>query len=463
MKKKRLFSALLAAALTLSLVACGSSEKEAAPAESTPPPAPSGPDDVDLKKLAADYNGEIKLTLWGTNSIGEDISSRGFLLNQMAQDYASQFDNVSIEYVYQGGYDAVSEKVMAGAAAKDLPTMFMTEEDMVKGFGSIAADLNDYVPSTAIKNYSPGLLVSMIDTEGRLLGAPFARSLPVLHANKELLEQAGWKVEDIKTNDDLFACAKDVTDKTGAYGFCAFWDTDAWHWESAIYADGGSVLTEDGSAPAIGADYDYVGAKFVNRIKEGLLAGYVANPYGTPKPNDTRSDMLAKGEVALTLSSSSSISKRGKAMTENGYTLVSAIQPAGEGGYSIASGGSNWVITESSSYEEKMIAGGFLAYLAEDDNVCSMTLNCGNMVITESAKDRDEVKQLLEKEPYYQAVFDSVPYLHARANTPFWTEMYTYAVDKLDQFTIYPAETDVEAMIDDIAVKFQQIIDNNTW
>ena len=48
-------------------------------------------------------------------------------------------------------------------------------------------------------------------------------------------------------------------------------------------------------------------------------------------------------------------------------------------------------------------------------------------------------------------------------NTPYWSEMYNYAFDKLEQFTLFPENTDVEKMIDDIEAKFKQIIQDNAW
>lgn len=110
-----------------------------------------------------------------------------------------------------------------------------------------------------------------------------------------------------------------------------------------------------------------------------------------------------------------------------------------------------------------MIAGGFLAYLAQDDNIVENAELTGSMMITESALVSDGGKKLLAEKPYFQAIYDSVPYLHARPNTPYWTEMYTYAVDKLEQFTLNYATTDVNSMIDDIETKFQSIIDDNAW
>jgi ABC-type glycerol-3-phosphate transport system substrate-binding protein len=224
---KKVFAILLALTVLLSLAACGGaaetpteSPAKSSAESSTQSPAEEvkGPDNVDLKELAANYNGEIHIEIWGKDSVGKDESSRGYLISKIAEEFSAMYDNVSIEYIYQGSYDEVAEKIMAAAAANDLPTMFLTEELMVRGFESIAADLRKYIPSTTIEDYQQGLLASMIGQNGELLGAPFARSLPVLYVNKELLEKAGWNGADIKTNEDMFQCARDVKEATGAYG-----------------------------------------------------------------------------------------------------------------------------------------------------------------------------------------------------------------------------------------------------
>lgn len=455
---KKLFTILLCMAITFSLVACGSNG-----GGDSGDKGKLNPDNVDLQKMAAEYDGNIEVTLWGKDKVGDDETSRGYLFDQMAKEYSAKFKNVTINYVYQGDYSELAEKVMAAAAAKDLPTGFLTEEAMVKGFSDIAVDLRNYVPSKTIANYQQGLLVTITTEDGALLATPCARSLPVLYVNKELLAQAGWKGEDIKTNEDMMKCAKDVKDKTGKYGLCCFWDTDIWHWESAVYADGGAILSKDGQTVTIGKDYDYVGSKYLSMVKQGLIDGYIMSPYGTPKPGDTRDNAFCSGEAAMMLVSCNSMPKRQSKMAEAGYTMETYVQPAGEGGVHIASGGSNWVLCNTASYEQLMIAAGYLAYIAEDAQVLRITKGTGSMMITTSALNSDEGKAMIAEHPYYQAIYDSVPYLHERANTPYWTEMYTYAADKLNTFTLNPKDTDVNKLVDEISDKFQQIIKDNNW
>lgn len=462
---KRYLSILLALFIVFTLAACGAKTESSSvsASESSSEAQDKTADAVDLKQMAADYDGEIHVVIWGKDSIKEEAKSRGYNFVQMAAEYSSQFDNVTVEYVYQGGYDEVAEKIMASAAAGTLPTMFMAEESRVKGFSGVAESLNDYVPSATIANYQQGLLVTMYDDEGNLLGAPCARSLPVLYVNKELLAEAGWNGADIKTVDDMLQCAKDVHDKTGEAGMCIFWDSDCWHWESAVYADGGQILSDDGKTVTFGKDNDYIGAKYLEKVQKGLIDGYIVSPYGTPEPGDTRDDMFCSGKVGLMLVSCNSMPGRATRLAESGYTMETYVQPAGDGGIHIASGGSNWVICNTASYEEKMIAGGFIAYMAEDAQVLRISQNTGSMMITTSAVASDGGKDLLTQYPYMQSIYDSIPYLHQRVNSPYWAEMYTYGADKLAQFSLNPSTTDVKAMIDDMALKFQQIIEDNAW
>ena len=420
-------------------------------------------DAVDLKELDASLTQDITILIWSKDSVGEKDTSRGKWFNQMAEELSAQFEHVKYEYIYQGGYSETNAKVMTAAVAGELPHIWLTEESTVRGFAAIAADLNVWMPSATIDDYMDGLLSDSLHDGDRLIGAPAARSLPVLVVNNELLAEAGWTGDMIKTNDDMFQCAKDVYEKTGKPGFGAFWDTDLWHWESAVYADGGQILTDDGSAPAFGKDYDYVGAKYLLRIQEGLLEGYVSQYYDQADPEDAVTLALVQGDVAMELRSCNSMPKRFSAAAENGYTLSTWVQPAGEGGIHITGGGSNWMMAEDKPDTEKLFAGAYLAYLAQQENVMTITSKTGSMMITESAYNSEAGQQLLVDFPGHQATYDSIPYLHARPNTPYWAEMYTYGIDKVEQFTLMPDKTDVYALIDDLELKFQQIIDDNEW
>ncbi len=417
----------------------------------------------ELKALDAALTEDIHIEIWGKDGTSSE-NSRGTIFTNFADEFSAMFDHVTIEYIHQGSYDDVRTKVMAASVAGDLPGIWMAEESTVKSFAAIAADLKQWVPEETVNDYLPGLLSSSLYDGDRLIGAPAARSNPVMFVNNEVLAAAGWTGDMIKTNDDLFQCAKDIYEKTGKAGLAAWWDTDLWHWESEIYADGGQVLTDDGSAPAFGKDYDYVGAKYALRIQEGLKEGYVVSYYTEPKPYDSITLNLTSGELGIALISSNSMKSRYKAAAENGYTLSVYVQPAGEAGVpSVTGGGSCWVLADSASDTEKTFAGGWLSYIASVDKIVERTSRNGDMMVTQSALNSEGGKALIEEVPGLQAIYDSVPYLHARPNTPYWAEMYSYGADKLAQFCLNYETTDVYAVIDEMEAKFQQIIDDNAW
>jgi len=416
---------------------------------------------AELKALDASLTEDIHIEIWGKDSATE--GDRGEIFSDFAKEFSSQFEHVTIEYIYQGKYDDVRQKVTAASVSGNLPAIWMAEESTVKSFAAIAADLNQWVPEATVKDYLPGLLSESLYDGDRLIGAPAARSNPVMFVNNELLAEAGWTGDMIKTNDDLFQCAKDIYEKTGKPGLAAWWDTDLWHWESEIYADGGQVLTDDGQHPAFGKDYDYVGAKYALRLQEGLKEGYVVSFYADPKPYDSITLALTSGEVGIALISSNSMKSRYNAAAENGYTLNVYVQPAGEGGIHVTGGGSCWVMADTISENEKLFAGGYLAYIATVDKMVERTRRFGDMMVTQSALDSEGGKALIEEVPGLQAIYDSVQYLHARPNTPYWAEMYSYGADKLAQFCLNYETTDVYALIDEMEVKFQQIIDDNAW
>ena len=417
----------------------------------------------ELKALDAALTEDIHIEIWGKDGTSSE-NSRGTIFTNFADEFSAMFDHVTIEYIHQGSYDDVRTKVMAASVAGDLPGIWMAEESTVKSFAAIAADLKQWVPEETVNDYLPGLLSSSLYDGDRLIGAPAARSNPVMFVNNEVLAAASWTGDMIKTNDDLFQCAKDIYEKTGKAGLAAWWDTDLWHWESEIYADGGQVLTDDGSAPAFGKDYDYVGAKYALRIQEGLKEGYVVSYYTEPKPYDSITLNLTSGELGIALISSNSMKIRYKAAAENGYTLSVYVQPAGEAGVpSVTGGGSCWVLADSASDTEKAFAGGWLSYIASVDKIVERTSRNGDMMVTQSALDSEGGKALIAEVPGLQAIYDSVPYLHARPNTPYWAEMYSYGADKLAQFCLNYETTDVYAVIDEMEAKFQQIIDDNAW
>lgn len=463
---KKVFSLTLALLMALSLAACGGGTEPDAPKQpdsgqqsSAPAESQVTADDVNLEEMAAAYDGDIHVTIWGTWAAD---TPRGGWLEKKAAEFSSKFQNVTIEYVSQGNYAGVNEKLTQGAAAGDLPTLAYVEEAVVPSYNDLAMDLRDYVPSGVISNYQSGLMTSLIAEDGKVMAVPMARSIPMLYVNETYLAQAGKKGEDIKTVDDLMETAKAVYEATGIPGFSLFWDSDCWMFESMIYAYGGQVLSDDGTEVTFGKDYDYVGAKYMEAVKQGLIEGYVTHTYTGARPDDDLKVNFQNGEVAMMLFSNNNFPSYQKTAEENGFEVKLYTQPKGSV-VSLTSGGGNWVMCNTATYEEAMIAGGYLAYIASDENVLEWSDLSGGMMFTNSAYNSEAAKAMFDENPNHYAVYEALKHVHKRVNSASWTEMYTYMHDKLAQFTLFPQDTDIHQLVDDMADKCAQIIKDNTW
>lgn len=463
---KRFLSLTLALVMALSLAACGGekSSDSAAPPDSgqqTSAPAESSinVDDVDLQDMAASYEGDIHVTIWGTWA---SDTPRGGWLAEKAKEFSGQFQNVAIEYVSQGNYAGVNEKLTQGAAAGDLPTLAYVEEAVVPSYNDLAMDLRDYIPSKVISNYQGGLMTSLIADDGKVMAVPMARSIPMLYVNETYLAKAGKSGADIKTVDDLMETAKAVYEATGIPGFSLFWDSDCWMFESMIYAYGGQVLSDDGTEVVFGKDYDYVGAKYMEAVRQGLIDGYVTHTYTGAQPDNDLKVNFQNGEVAMMLFSNNNFPSYQQVAEENGFEVKLYTQPAGTT-VSLTSGGGNWVMCNTASYEEAMIAGGYLAYIASDENVLEWSELSGGMMFTNSAYNSAEAKAMFDANPNHYAVYEALEHVHKRVNSASWTEMYTYMHDKLAQFTLFPQDTDIHQLVDDMSDKCAQIIKDNMW
>lgn len=441
---KKLMVLLLAAALLLSAAVCFG--QTAASLEA-------------LAAIDAAATDEIHVVIWGT--WGPDTPRGGWLADR-ATEFSAMFDHVNVEYVSQGNYAGINEKITQGAAAGDLPTLFYVEEAVVPGYNDLTMDLREVLPEETIDNYLDGLMVSLIAEDGKVMAVPMSRSLSILYVNESLLEEAGWKGEDIETIDDMLTAAKAVYEATGVPGFSLFWDSDCWFFESMIYAYGGQVLSDDGQEVTFGEDYDYVGAKYMEAVQEGLIEGWIAQTYTAAQPDTELKLKFQNGEVAMMLFSNNNFTAYQQALEDNGYKMSLQLQPEGTE-RSIVSGGGNWMLANTAAPAEAMMAGGWLQYIASDENVLSWTDLCGAFIITESAYESETAQEMFEENPNHLKVYETMNYLHKRVNTPYWVEMYTYMHDKLSQFALYPESTDIYATVDDMANKCAQIIEDNAW
>lgn len=469
--KKRL-ATILALAMSLVMTACGASESNAAAGGSTVSEADTAEKTVQNndfvvekgsnKSASGEYDVDVYVDFYG---VWAEDNARSVFFQEKADEFAAQFEaengvSVKIEYVYQGGYDGVAEKLTAGAVSGELPVIGQIEESFLLQFYPICEDLSGYFDQEVIDNYLDGLMVSCYMDE-TLYAVPGGRSYACMYVNNDLLEQAGHTKDDIKTWDDLHQVAADVANLGENYeGYGIAWDTDAWLWESPLYSNGGNVTSEDGMTVTF--QENEVGAEYLKLVQEMLADGSAYSAYGgSVSVGDAYMEKFLTGELGILYSSCTSYGSMKTLMEEEGYEVnISVIdQPAGSAGKSVVTGGSNYIICKDKTEAQKKVAAEFLTYISNDENQAKWNSVSSYLATTKSVYESEYFEENAKDENLVQ-IAEGVQYAHTRPQTKHWREMYNYIVEKLETFSIKPDGVDCDALVEEMAQYCQNIIDN---
>ncbi|NLK49301.1 MAG: hypothetical protein GX294_01480 [Candidatus Cloacimonetes bacterium] len=106
------------------------------------------------------------------------------------------------------------------------------------------------------------------------------------------------------------------------------------------------------------------------------------------------------------------------------------------------------------------MAAAYLRHIASDENQAEWNKVSGYLGVTDSCYKSEFFVESM-KDPNLVAIAEGTKYTHARPNTKYWREMYTYMVDYLVDFTKNPDKYDAKELNSKMAEYCQSIIDAN--
>lgn len=449
MKAKRIVAFLALLAMLFTLAACNNT---ADPGTTTPDNSgTTTPDNTgsDTPAPASD----MTLKFW--SNFGASGNAFDYL-EYVKAGFEKENEGVTVDVAYQGGYDAVAEKLLAAIAAKDVPHLSQLEEALLPQFSAAAEDLTKFVSQEALDRYNPGLMASSYDN-GVLKAVPLARSMTMMWYNKDMFRECGLPEEGPKTWNDVYEYSKIINEKLGIYGLTGWFDSDAWYWESAVYAAGLNIVTPDGKS----VDFDNEdGYRYIelmqNMAKEGLF-------YNTYTNQDNLSQLALEEfwnkRAAMAFDSTGGMAEKVSRAQEAGFELGACFSPADKTSACV-SGGSNLIMLAGAPEEEKAVAGKMIEYLSTDDPAIQVFKMTGYLPTTTGALETQVYKDMVAEYPLYQYVIDQIGIAHARPWTRNWKEMYTAIVEEL-QAAMLDLNTPGREFIHNAAVKCQEILDQN--
>lgn len=230
MRKKRLLSLALVAALSVTMLAgCGSSGS----------------------KEKSEEKGKTTITLgiWPGDDLAENIP--------MFEGYQKTMKETHPDIVVEPApYTYATDTFVSMAQSGNCPTIFeswFTEPQKLIKQGLIADVTDELQKRGWLDKMSEDVKKILSDKDGKVYGVPRDAYALGLMCNVDLFKKAGLVDEKgvpkfPKTMDELAQTAKTIKDKTGAAGLCllAKDNSGGWHFSNIAWNFGANLVTDNG-------------------------------------------------------------------------------------------------------------------------------------------------------------------------------------------------------------------------
>lgn len=192
MKKRKLLAIALTAFMALSISACGNSSNETATS-------------------SKDNN---KLVIWAWDGTFNIVAA-----NEAKATYQKEHPDVDVEVVEMAQNDIVQKlnTNLSSNKTDGLPNIVLIEDYKAQNFLNSYKDAFKDLSSKVNKSDFMDYKLSVISLDGKIYGVPFDSGVAGLFYRTDLIEQAGYKAEDMKnmTWDKYIEIGKAVKAKTG--------------------------------------------------------------------------------------------------------------------------------------------------------------------------------------------------------------------------------------------------------
>ncbi|MEY2195648.1 sugar ABC transporter substrate-binding protein [Neobacillus sp. BF23-41] len=215
-------------------------------------------------------DGEKKVTLdflWFSDGV------EGKVMKEIIKDYQAKNKNVEINLI-EVPYQDIDTKLKRMIAGGEPPALARITD--TGNFADYALDLTPYVGGEEefTSQFLPAIKPYFVK-DNKIIATPMDVTANCIIYNKTLFVKAGVQVpqtpDEVWTWDEFVEALKTVKEKGGAkYGLLV--DFTPRRYSTLVYQFGGSLMTEDGSAPAINnekgvAALDY----FIKLHKDGII------------------------------------------------------------------------------------------------------------------------------------------------------------------------------------------------
>ncbi len=364
-------------------------------------------------------------------------------LEKLASDFEAMYPHVTVEYVYQGSYGALQQKINSSVVAGETPTMTIFYENWIPPVRDALLPLDDLLSQETKDDIIDGLYASCT-FEGELITVPFNKSIMVFYYIQERVPTPPT------TWDELLQLCLDLEVDTDGDGTIDQWGigfrpaSNPEQFFTLLAQNNGSILSEDWSEVTLDNEAGMEAAEFYAELCQ--------HAYITEEYLNSHLDKLA-----MAIDTSAGYPYWESAASNLGLTIGVARVPGKENRKS-AIQGTNIGIFNSASQAEIDAAILFVEFLLSADQTAYWAIDSGYMPVTYSGyesqlwldygAEHDYIQVMTEQfaDGFSQVLHPNYGDMRDEVLSTFCEEIATGAMTVAEAMPI--AVADLEALLD---------------
>ncbi len=367
------------------------------------------------------FFGATKVVFWHAMGGGH-----GAALNQIVKAFNESHPDIVVEAVYIGNYNALQQKLLAGAQAGQLPTISQAYANWTAKLlkSNIVEPLNKYINDPKIgitKAEWEDVFKAFRDncTWGDTIYAvPFNKSLYILYYNATALSAAG--ISTPKSINELLYASKALTKdknkdgKPDVYGFAFRTTVDTF--QIFLMMRGGDIVKKDPKTGKYVSTIDSPETREVLSFFKKLLDDKVAFTQG-----GYLNDIFGQGTILMyidTIAGRTYVENSSKGKFQWSWAPVPVWKTR-----NVPFAGTDIIMFNTAKEEEKRAAWAFMKYLISPEVTAYWAINTGYLPVRRAALQTTIWKQAAKSDPLLEIPLQQIDNAKMDPQLSVWTEI----------------------------------------
>jgi len=329
--------------------------------------------------------GQVTISFWHAMS-----GAHGEALTYLIQKFQEENPGIVVDLVYQGGYGALQQKLIAAVAAGQPPTIAQQYENWTTQWLDALVDLDLFVSEEVFSDILPQF--SQI-FDGRVVTVPFNKSILVLYYRPDLIPNPPKTWAEFE--EMVAQIGKD--EEKGIYG-TAFRPPNPEIFLTFLAQAGGSILSEDWKEVTINNEAGLEAAEFAARLaKYALIQGaYI-------------SEAIQKGlTIGMWIDTSAGYPYNMNAAKVAGVPLAVAPVPCYKNCASMIQGTNLAIFGVNQTKAQIEAAAKLIEFLLREDNIVYWAQQTGYLPVTRTAIFGKAWQEYIAQKPERKVMTDQL-------------------------------------------------------